>query len=57
MAQVVAPSSPFAPQHAPHGIKRSAESSLENEQRLSKRFDLLNLGTHTNITPIHMSTC
>ncbi|KAH3948136.1 hypothetical protein HBH53_105740 [Parastagonospora nodorum] len=43
MAQVVAHSSPFAPQHAPHGIKRSAESSLENEQRLSKRFDLLNL--------------
>lgn len=29
----------------PHGKKRPAESGLENEQRLSKRFDLLNLGT------------
>ncbi|QRC98657.1 hypothetical protein JI435_047030 [Parastagonospora nodorum SN15] len=54
MAQVVAHSSPFAPQHAPHGIKRSAESSLENEQRLSKRFDLLNLGTRQQWhAPLH----
>src|SRR4051812_44488852 len=48
MAQVVAAGSPFTlPQqpHAPHGTKRPAESCLENEQRLSKRFDLLNLGT------------
>ncbi|PSN63444.1 hypothetical protein BS50DRAFT_456678, partial [Corynespora cassiicola Philippines] len=30
-------------QAAPHGTKRAADSSLENEQRLSKRFDLLNL--------------
>ena len=29
----------------PHGKKRPAESGLEDEQRLSKRFDLLNLGT------------
>jgi hypothetical protein len=29
---------------APHGKKRPAESSLDGEQRLSKRFDLLNLG-------------
>ncbi|KAF2468263.1 uncharacterized protein BDR25DRAFT_291041 [Lindgomyces ingoldianus] len=27
----------------PHGKKRAAENGLENEQRLSKRFDLLNL--------------
>lgn len=50
MAQVVAPGSSANPppqqqssQHAPHGTKRSAETSLEHEQRLSKRFDLLNL--------------
>ncbi|RMZ66673.1 hypothetical protein GMOD_00002032 [Pyrenophora seminiperda CCB06] len=48
MAQVVAHSShaspPYAQQSAsPHGKKRPAESSLEHEQRLSKRFDLLNL--------------
>jgi hypothetical protein len=50
MAQVVAPGSPFTrQQHAPHGTKRSAETSLENEQRLSKRFDLLNLGMYTRI--------
>ncbi|USP77230.1 hypothetical protein yc1106_04504 [Curvularia clavata] len=40
MAQVVAHSSH---QNAPHGRKRPADGSLENEQRLSKRFDLLNL--------------
>src|SRR5688572_26847584 len=28
----------------PHGVKRTAENGLESEQRLSKRFDLLNLG-------------
>lgn len=49
MAQVVAPGSPastahYAQQNAPRGTKRAADSSLENEQRLSKRFDLLNLG-------------
>ncbi|KNG46533.1 hypothetical protein DDE82_001376 [Stemphylium lycopersici] len=48
MAQVVAPGSPastahYAQQNAPRGTKRAADSSLENEQRLSKRFDLLNL--------------
>ncbi|KAF2270725.1 hypothetical protein CC78DRAFT_528459 [Lojkania enalia] len=30
-------------QNGPHGKKRAAENGLENEQRLSKRFDLLNL--------------
>jgi hypothetical protein len=29
---------------APHGQKRLPEDDLENEQRLSKRFNLLNLG-------------
>jgi hypothetical protein len=57
MAQVVAPGSPVNPQqqqqHAPHGTKRSAENSLEHEQRLSKRFDLLNLGMH--LTPTQTS--
>ena len=48
MAQTIAPGSQTTNprgQHAPHGKKRAAEGSLENEQRLSKRFDLLNLGT------------
>ncbi|KAH9879303.1 hypothetical protein J1614_002742 [Plenodomus biglobosus] len=40
-ANLAAPQSPC---NAPHGRKRAAESSLEHEQRLSKRFDLLNLG-------------
>lgn len=48
MAEVVAPGSQANPQSqllqdAPHGTKRPAENSLEHEQRLSKRFDLLNL--------------
>lgn len=29
----------------PHGHKRHAEDSLDSEQRLAKRFNLLNLGT------------
>lgn len=29
---------------APHGKKRAADGALDGEQRLSKRFDLLNLG-------------
>lgn len=55
MAEVVAPGSPAnppspppppppPPRHAPQGKKRAADTSLEHEQRLSKRFDLLNLG-------------
>jgi hypothetical protein len=44
MAEVSAPGS----QDAPHGRKRSADNSLESEQRLSKRFDLLNLGKYTS---------
>jgi len=46
MAHIAAPGSQthLGQQHAPpHGKKRAAESTLENEQRLSKRFDLLNL--------------
>ncbi len=30
---------------AQHGQKRHAEDNLENEQRLAKRFNALNLGT------------
>lgn len=37
-------------QRAPHGKKRAADNGLENEQRLSKRFDLLNLGMHPLVT-------
>ncbi|OSS49747.1 hypothetical protein B5807_05946 [Epicoccum nigrum] len=33
---------------APHGKKRPADASLEGEQRLSKRFDLLNLDNTNN---------
>lgn len=57
MAEVVAPGSqdtqrpPRPLQSAPHGTKRAADGSLENEQRLSKRFDLLNLGRHDNSLP------
>lgn len=29
---------------SPHGIKRRGDESLESDQRLSKRFNLLNLG-------------
>ena len=32
------------PKDAPHGQKRRAEDELANDQRLVKRFDLLNLG-------------
>jgi hypothetical protein len=38
-----------APQQAmgaPHGKKRAADTALDGEQRLSKRFDLLNLDTN-----------
>ncbi|KAH9873533.1 hypothetical protein IAQ61_004157 [Plenodomus lingam] len=41
------PQQPSPPRHVPHGRKRAAESSLEHEQRLSKRFDLLNLDNST----------
>lgn len=49
MAQVVAHGEQASPakahvQNAAAGKKRAAEAPLENEQRLSKRFDLLNLG-------------
>ena len=39
-------------QSQPHGVKRAADSSLESEQRLSKRFDLLNLGMHRYVTAL-----
>lgn len=45
-----------APAPAPHGIKRAADTSLDHEQRLSKRFDLLNLGTYpspSQLPPTH----
>jgi len=55
---VVAPGQDHPQQHqqtpsqsAPHGKKRSAENGLESEQRLSKRFDLLNIGMHTTTMP------
>jgi hypothetical protein len=32
-----------------HGHKRRAEDNLDSEQRLAKRFDLLNLGTSLDI--------
>lgn len=38
------------PHRMPHGKKRAADGSLESEQRLSKRFDLLNLGAHLSFT-------
>ncbi|KAK7191725.1 hypothetical protein PSPO01_02174 [Paraphaeosphaeria sporulosa] len=48
MAEVVAPGQdPDTPPTQPrrlHGKKRAADGQLESEQRLSKRFDLLNLG-------------
>jgi hypothetical protein len=43
MASVAAPGSQPTNNAAPHGKKRAAENTLEHEQRLSKRFDLLNL--------------
>jgi hypothetical protein len=45
MASVAAPGSQPTNTNnaAPHGKKRAAENTLEHEQRLSKRFDLLNL--------------
>ena len=39
---------------APHGVKRRAEDDPRDEQRLSKRFDLLNLGIWT---PSKISDC
>ena len=30
---------------SPHGVKRHGDDSLESEQRLAKRFNLLNIGT------------
>ena len=54
MSEVVAPGQPTT--EARRGRKRAADASLESEQRLSKRFDLLNLGrpyihTHLPIEP------
>ncbi|KAF2627967.1 hypothetical protein BU25DRAFT_392480 [Macroventuria anomochaeta] len=42
---------------APHGKKRAANSSLDGEQRLSKRFNLLNLGIAARLyIPVPSST-
>ncbi|KAF2442436.1 hypothetical protein P171DRAFT_392311, partial [Karstenula rhodostoma CBS 690.94] len=54
MAEVVAPGQdPDTPQPQPprrlHGKKRAADGQLESEQRLSKRFDLLNLDNGTRL--------
>lgn len=51
MAAAIAPELHYnnAPQQAmsaPHGKKRAADTALDGEQRLSKRFDLLNLDTN-----------
>ena len=35
---------PAAGKDLPHGQKRHADDDLKNDQRLSKRFNLLNLG-------------
>jgi hypothetical protein len=49
MAAVIAPElhhhndAPQQAMSAPHGTKRAADTALDGEQRLSKRFDLLNL--------------
>lgn len=29
---------------SPHGVKRCGDDSLDSEQRLAKRFNLLNIG-------------
>ncbi len=50
MAGVAAHSSQTKSDHPPHGIKRAGDGSLEHEQRLSKRFDLLNLGRQAPTT-------
>lgn len=39
-------------QSPPHGKKRAADNGLEAEQRLSKRFDLLNIGMHLHATSL-----
>ena len=38
----------------PHGTKRPADSALDGEQRLSKRFDLLNLDNTTKGARLYM---
>jgi len=48
--EVEAPEFPPA-QHQQGQKKRPASDGLENEQRLSKRFDLLNLGKQLPILP------
>lgn len=41
----------------PHGQKRHAEDSLEDEQRFAKRFNLLNLGTIFTIHSAALNYC
>ncbi|KAF1968967.1 hypothetical protein BU23DRAFT_478428 [Bimuria novae-zelandiae CBS 107.79] len=47
MAEVVAPG--HSTTEARRGTKRAADNALESEQRLSKRFDLLNLENGTRL--------
>lgn len=35
----------------PHGVKRRGDDSIDSEQRLSKRFDLLNLRNYKMASP------
>jgi len=38
-----------------HGVKRKADDNLDGAQRLTKRFNLLNLGTPTTqISPFRV---
>lgn len=34
---------------SPHGVKRHGDDSLDSEQRLAKRFNLLNISMHSLI--------
>ncbi|KAF1359379.1 hypothetical protein EJ07DRAFT_165974 [Lizonia empirigonia] len=43
-----------APHGAPHGSKRPADSALDGEQRLAKRFDRLNLDNARKSARLHM---
>ena len=43
---------PRASTAAPRGVKRRAEDDPRDEQRLAKRFDLLNLGMRDYLAPL-----
>lgn len=44
----------MTPHGAPHGSKRPADSALDGEQRLAKRFDRLNLDNARKSARLHM---